>query len=251
MQIKTDGVVLSRHRIEDDRILTLLTRDQGVMTAFANGANRVKTRLSASTELLCYSQFVLFSGRGRHVVDTADSLRIFFRLREDLNKLSLASYLAELAKELAPQKQEAPQELSLLLNCLSFIEDEKRDLPILKAIFELRLLTLAGYMPNLVACRTCAVFEKADMLFFPLAGELVCGDCATADERQTGTPVAPGVLAAMRHIIYAPPEKLFSFKLSPGGTTRLAAVCEQYLLAMLEKMPPTLEFYKSLSKGLL
>jgi DNA repair protein RecO (recombination protein O) len=246
MQIKTDGVVLQDHKIEDDRALTLLTREHGVLTAFANGANRVKTRLSASTELLCYSQFVLFSNKGRHVVDAADSIRIFFGLRKDLEKLSLASYLAELAKDLAPQKQGAPQELSLLLNSLSFIEDGKRDLALLKAIFELRLLTLAGYMPDLVACRGCAEYEKDDMRFLPLGGELVCGDCATEDEKRTGAAIGPGVLAAMRHIIYAPPEKLFAFTLSPKGTARLAQVCEQYLLATHEKMPPTLAFYKSL-----
>jgi DNA repair protein RecO (recombination protein O) len=246
MQIKTDGVVLLDHKIEDDRILTLLTREHGVLTAYANGANRVKTRLSASTELLCYSQFVLFSSRGRNVVDAADSIRIFFGLRKDLEKLSLASYLAELAKELAPQKQEAPQELSLLLNSLSFIEDGKRDPALLKAIFEFRLLTLAGYMPDLVACRGCSEYEKEDMLFLPLGGEIVCGECATEDEKRSGAAVSPGVLAAMRHIIYAPPEKLFAFTLSPKGTARLAQVSEQYLLATLEKMPPTLEFYKSL-----
>jgi DNA repair protein RecO (recombination protein O) len=249
MQIKTDGVVLSDHKIEDDRILTLLTRDHGVMTAFANGANRVKTRLSASTELLCYSQFVLFSSRGRHVVDAADSIRIFFGLRKDLEKLSLASYLAELAKELAPQKQEASQELSLLLNSLSFIDEGKRDLALLKAIFELRLLTLAGYMPDLVACRGCSEFEKEDMRFLALSGELVCGDCATEEEKRTGAAVSPGALAAMRHIIYAPPERLFAFTLSPKGTGLLAGVSERYLLAMLEKMPATLAFYKSLAKG--
>jgi DNA repair protein RecO (recombination protein O) len=246
MQLKTDCVVLLVHKAEDDRILSLLSRDHGVLAAFANGANRVRTKLSASTELLCYSQFVLFSHKGRYVVDAADSKRIFFGIRGNLEKLSLASYLAELAKELAPQKQEAPQELSLLLNCLSFIEEDKRDLSLLKAIFELRLLTLAGYMPNLVACRGCAAYEKAEMLFLPLGGELVCGDCATQDEKRQGAAIAPGVLAAMRHIIYAPPEKLFAFTLSPKGTARLAQVCEQYLLATLEKMPHTLEFYKNL-----
>jgi DNA repair protein RecO (recombination protein O) len=246
MQITTDGVVLSAHKIEDDRALTLLTREHGVLTAFANGANRVKARLSASTELLCYSQFVLFSNKGRHVVDAADSIRIFFGLRGDLEKLSLASYLAELAKELAPQKQEAAQELSLLLNSLSFIEDGKRDIGLLKAIFELRLLTLAGYMPDLVACRGCSEYEKEDMRFLPLKGELVCGECATEDEKRAGAAIGPGVLAAMRHIIYAPPEKLFAFTLSPKGTARLVQVSEQYLIATLEKMPQTLEFYKSL-----
>ncbi len=249
MQLKTDGVVLSDYKIADDRILTILTRDQGVVTAFANGANRVKTKLSASTELLCYSQFVLFSSRGRCVVDSADVNHIFFGLRGDLTKLSLASYFAALAKELAPQKESAAEELSLLLNCLSFLESGRRENAMLKAIFELRLLTLAGYMPNLVACRSCAGYEKADMLFLPVEGELVCGECAGEDEKQAGLAVGRGVLAAMRHIIYSPAAKLFSFKLSPVGLESLSGLTERYILTRIEKMPPTLEYYRSLEKG--
>lgn len=250
MQLKTDGVVLTDHKIAEDRILTILTRDHGVLTAYANGANRVKAKLSASTELLCYSQFVLFSGRGRCVVDSADTIHIFFKLRADLEKLSLASYMAELCKELAPQKEQAPGELSLLLNSLSFIESEKRERPVLKAIFELRLLTLAGYMPNLVGCSRCGEYG-GEMLFFPLLGELICVNCATEEEKHAGRPLSAGVLQAMRHIIYAPPEKLFAFKLSPPGLKTLGELCELYLLAQLEKMPRTLVYYKSLANGLM
>lgn len=246
MQLKTDGIVLSDRRIEDDRVLAILTREQGVITAFANGANRMRTRLAASTELLCYSQFVLFSSRGRNVVDSADTIHIFFGIRGDLMKLSLASYFAEITKELAPQKEPAGAQLSLLLNCLSFIENGKRDSRLLKSLLELRLLTLAGYMPQLVGCRECARFEDDEMLFLPLHGELVCGDCATAEDKLSGDPVSPGVLAAMRHIIYSPPEKLFSFQLSPTGLDSLAAVSERFLISQLEKQPATLEFYRSL-----
>lgn len=247
MKLTTDGIVLSDHKTGDDRILTVLTREQGVITAFANGANRIKTSLSASTELLCYSQFVLFSSRGRNVVDSADSRHIFFGIRGDLEKLSLASYFAELTKELAPQKEPADAHLSLLLNCLHFIENGKRDSRLLKALLELRLLTLGGYMPSLVGCRECSAYDAGEMLFFSLHGELVCDNCATDEDKHTAFHVNPGVLAAMRHIIYAPPEKLFSFTLSAQGLDSLEAVSELYLTAQLEKTLPTLGFYKSLS----
>ncbi len=246
MQLTTDGIVLSDYKIEEDRILTILSREHGVITAFANGANKIKGKLAASTELLCYSQFVLFTNRGRNIVDSADSHCIFFGIRSDLEKLALASYFAELTKELAPQKESADTHLSLLLNCLSFIENEKRDSRLLKALLELRLLTLAGYMPQLVGCRECACFESEQMLFFPLGGELLCGDCAQGEDKYSGMKVSAGTLAAMRHIIYAPPEKLFAFSLSPTGLDSLTAISQRYLKAQLEKTLPTLDFYNNL-----
>lgn len=246
MHLTTDGIVLSDFKIQEDRILTILTREQGVITAFANGANRIKTKLAASTELLCYSHFVIFSSRDRNIVDTADSNHIFFGIRGDIEKLSLASYFAELAKELSPKKERADAQLSLLLNSLSFIENGKRDSRLLKALLELRLLTLAGYMPQLVGCRECSCFEAGEMLFFPLDGELLCGDCATSEDKYAGIYISAGVLAAMRHIIYSPPEKLFSFTLSPRGLNLLSAVSERYMTAQIEKELPTLSFYKTI-----
>lgn len=246
MQLTTDGIILSDYKTNDDRILTILTREQGVLTAYANGANKLSAKLSATTELLCYSRLVIFSHRGRNIVDSADSLHIFFNLRSDLEKLSLASYFAELAKELSPKNEPADSQLSLLLNCLSFIENGKRDSRLLKALLELRLLTLAGYMPQLVGCRVCNSFDAEEMLFFPPYGELLCGSCSTDEDKRQGIYISAGVLAAMRHIIYAPPEKLFSFTLSPQGLDSLASMSEKYLKAQLEKTLPTLEFYKSL-----
>lgn len=247
MLLTTNGIVLSDRKTNDDRILTVLTAQSGVITAYANGANRMKTKLGASTELLCYSRFIFFSSRGRNVVNSADSLHIFFGLRQDFEKLALASYFAELAGELSPQKESAQTQLSLLLNCLHFLENEKRDKRMLKPLLELRLLTLAGYMPALVGCRECACFEADKMLFFPLRGDLCCGACLKEPDRPHGLYISAGVLSAMRHILYSPPEKLFSFTLSPGGLDLLNRVAEEFLKAQLEKTLPTLEFYHNLS----
>ena len=247
MQLTANGIVLCSRKTGDDKILTVLTDKAGVITAYANGANRMKTRLGASTELLCYSKFVIFSLRGKNVVDVADSLQLFFGIRKDYEKLSLASYFAELARELSPQKERAHAQLSLLLNCLHFLENEKRDRRMLKSLLELRLLTLAGYMPALVGCRECSNFEPEKTYFSPQNGDLMCGACVSEEDKHTLMYIRAGVLRAMRHIIYSPPEKLFSFMLSPNCLDSLNSVSERFLISHLEKTPSTLEFYKSLN----
>lgn len=247
MQLTTTGIVLRDYKIGEDRLLTILTDKAGVITAYANGANRTRSQLAASTELLCYSELILFHSRGRYTVDKADSRRIFFGIRSSLDKLALASYLAELTALLAPHGEEAAAYQLLLLNTLHLLEQDTRPITLLKALYELRLLTLAGYMPDLVACRGCARYEAEVMFFLPGDGALCCQGCL--EEAPGAIRIGPGVLAAMRHITYSAPEKLFRFSLSEEGQALLGYVIEEYLKFRLERTLPTLEFYHSL-KGL-
>jgi len=244
MQLTLEGIVLRQYKADEDRILHILTSRFGVITAYANGAAKPRSPLAGSTELLCYSSFVLFHHKERYVVDKADSNRIFFGIRGDIEKLALASYLAQLSNEVCPHGVEADAHLRLLLNALHYIEKGLRPPGLLKALFELRILTLSGFMPDLVACRECAAYEAARMRFFPDSGSLLCGDCHT--NAPGGIPLSPGILAAMRHIVFSPAEKLFAFTLSDEGIAGLAGLSETYLHYQIDKTFPALEFYRGL-----
>ena len=121
MQMNTQAVVISTRVIdEEDRLLTLLSKEYGVIQAYAKGASRMKSRLASTTELLCYSAFTMFKNKDRYTVDAADSINMFFGLREDIEKLSLATYFSELTATIAPHAEGAGTFLSLLLNTLFF-----------------------------------------------------------------------------------------------------------------------------------
>ena len=220
MQIATNGIVIRERSVNEDRLVTLLTRDHGVINAFARGAKRLKGKLTSSTELFCYSRLVLFEGRDSYTVNAAECDASFFELRKDLDKIALASYIAELCCELAPKEEEAEEYLRLLLNTLHFLKTGQRDGAQLKAIFELRLLTMAGFMPGLVRCRGCG--------------------------GGSGAPLTHGALAAVRHVLYGDPKRLYSFTLAPEDQRRFTHAAEGYVQAMLERDFRTLSFYKSL-----
>ena len=234
MQITTMGVILREHDRDDDRVLTILTEDCGVITAYARGAKKLRGRLLSGTELLCCSRFVLFKYRDRYQVDSAETERNFFGLRTDVEKLALAAYLAQLCSQLAPAEEPAGEFLRLTLNALYLLETDKRPPALIKAVFELRLLSMAGYMPDLVACRHCGQYTAETMYFLPLSGSLLCGDCL-------------GVLTAMRHIIYSEPEKVFNFTLPPEELKYLGDLCEYYTIVQLDRRLDSLDFYKSFS----
>ena len=245
MRITSDGVVVRQRNIgERDRLITVLTRDQGMITAYANGARAPRSPLASSTELLTYSNFVLFEYKGRVTVDAASAEQVFFGIRQDVELLALGAYLAQLCAEVLPEGEQDPQCLRLLLNSLYLLNEKKRTPDFIKPVFELRLLALSGFMPDLVACRGCGCYEHEAMYFLPQQGELCCGDCLA--EGETGAlPRAPGVLAAMRYILYSDFEKLFAFSLPDQGLRQLSAVSQTYLLTQLEREFPALTFYQS------
>ena len=180
MQTVTDALVLRERRLdEQDRLLTLLSADRGIITAYAKGAGRMKGSMAGATELLCYSHFVLFRNRERCFADKAESNTLFFGIRGSLEKLTLATYFAQLCCELIPENEPAAEELRLMLNTLYYLEQDKLPPLQLKAILELRLLTLTGYMPDLIACRECGGLpEDGGVLFDPVGGSICCPTCA-------------------------------------------------------------------------
>ena len=247
MRLTTDGLVLAALNMGDnDRIVTILSGDTGVTRAYAGGARKPGSRQSASTELLCYSRFVLFKNKERYSVDSADTNKIFFGVRQDIEKFALASYLCELSADTSPAEEKAPMQLQLLLNCLHLLETGRRTPDFLKPVFELRQISLSGYQPDLVACRSCGCYAGEDFRLLPGGGELLCGRCAQQEGVREGLPLSPSVLAAMRHILYSEAGKLFAFSLSEPSQRELCMLSERYIQTQLSRSYRTLDFYHTL-----
>jgi DNA repair protein RecO (recombination protein O) len=249
MQVGTRGVVLKARSLEEfDRLVVLLTADQGVVTAYAKGARRQKGTMASATEQLAYSSFQLFRNRDRTFVDKAEAETLFFHIRQDMDRLSLASYFCQLCQELIPEGDTQEGYLHLMVNTLTLLDRGRLPMDQLKAVFELRLLTMSGYMPDLVACAACGEPPSGEIHFAPVSGVIFCGDCLSQCGEQT-IPLSPGVFDAMRHIIYSDFNRLFAFRLPPEGLSRLAQVSEAYLLAQVERVLPALNFYKTVCSG--
>lgn len=248
MLISTDGIVLKTKPVgSDDHVYTILTREKGVITAFARSRQKISRGMGSALELFTYSNFVLFQSKDRYSINSASSNKVFFGIRSDIEKVSLASYLSELLIELAPEEGEDPNEyVRLFLNCLSMLETGKRTVHFIKPLFELRLMAMAGYMPDLLGCMNCGESEGKSICFLPESGQLLCQDCMGHAVGQQTVQLTPGELAAMRHIIYAPMEKVFSFALPEQALKRLSAITEQYICKQLDKRFTTLEFYHTL-----
>ncbi len=102
---------------EADRILTLLTLEQGVQKGFARGARKSRKRFGATLEPFTKAVFQWRDGRGDlWLLQEADLIEAHFGLRQDISRLSLASYGVELV-ELLLREGEPQREVYELLDC--------------------------------------------------------------------------------------------------------------------------------------
>ena len=245
MYFKTEGLVLRETEYKDaDKLLTVLTKDRGKLTLRARGVRSRSSRLKSGCQLLAYSEFTVFENKNSQLVDEAVPIMLFLPLREDIEKLSLASYFAQVSEVLSQEDNPGPELLSLCLNALYALSRLSRPQLLIKAAFELRAACIAGYMPMLDACVVCGS-AKPDR-FHVMGGVLQCADCLLSDDSGLRLPIHEGALAAMRYIVGCDLKRLFSFQLGDQALKELADITETYLLAQLEQGFFTLDFYKSL-----
>ena len=234
---------------ENDKYITILTSELGTVEAYVKGARRKGSPLATSTGLFCYCTFVLFSNKSKYYVDEADINQIFYDLRNDLTRLTIASYLCQILYEIKPDRDNCKDILKLALNSIHLLANTKKDSKIIKAAFELRVMALSGLCPDLVACRECGEFDKK-MRFYINDGTIICQECAVSSgESQTEygfANITPSVLSAMRHIAYCEPAKVFAFTLDNDNLKLLSEVCESYLVCQTERSYRSLEFLKTM-----
>lgn len=248
MHIVTKGLVLREVAYkEGDKILTVLTEEGGRRTVKARGCRRKGSKLSASAQLLVYSDMTLFEYRDYFNLSEGSSIEQFWGVRSDMDKLALASYFAETMEGVAVEGRADPQLLSLILNSLYALDKLNKPLSLVKAAYELKLMGIAGYEPMVECCAVCGCENPEAPRLNLSDGVLHCAQCRGLVGEGISMPLTPNAVAAMRHVLYGDPKKLFSFLIDTEGMEKMASTCEAFLLTQLERGFRTLDFYKQLT----
>lgn len=253
MIVKTRAMVLKRQNLlNEDQIITLLSEDHGIIRAIIRG-KKGKTFIQAS-EVLSFCMFNLYKGKSNYIVNSCDTIEAFYSIRKDIEQLSLSLYFCELIILLAPTLHNAKEYLSVILNGLYLMCNKKRAAELIKSIIELKLMSLGGFMPNLIACNNCGIYDADKMHFNINEGYIRCDRCYCEESiSYTGLffyQLPINMLKSCRHIIYSENDKIFNFNLSGDSVKYLNMITEEYVKIKTEKVFNSLEMYKSLVKKL-
>ncbi len=262
MQFTTDGLVIREVQVGDhDKMLTILTPDRGRIGVMAKGSRSLKSQVLSTAQLYTYGNYEIYEKgdfmwlKGGSVIDG------FFGLRQDIDLISLAAYIADIACELSGEDVPAVEMLRMTLNAFYALSHKLRPEAIVKGVYELRSAGFSGFMPDISGCKYCKTNASERYYLDVMNGAVICSDCifkkssrervedtfTDLGERSILLPMSASVLAAVRYAMYSPPERMFSFNLDGDDEIKMfSRAAEDYLLHHLERGFNSLEFYKSL-----
>lgn len=257
------GIVLRETPYGDyDKLMTVLTAEHGKISVYAKGAKRLKSPLFTATQLFTYGEYTVSRSKTTYYLRTGELIESFYHIRDTLGGAALASYIADIAADIAIEEEPEAGLMRLVLNSFHAIASKKKPTALIKGVFELRASAIAGFMPNLVACEGCGNSDLEVLYFDISSGNFRCEECfrATsilseqfAERRNENEGIYPtgqiisvlsaSVFAAMRYAIYSKPERIFAFELKDEALSDFENVAEKYITCHLEKKYSTLEFY--------
>ena len=264
MAYTIDGLVLRmKNSGENDRLVSLLTAEQGRISVIVKGGRSMKSLSLSATQLFTYGNYEINDRNGFKWLHKASAIRQFDGLTGSIEKISLASYFASVAEELSGENEPAHDILRLTLNTFHALEEDKKSSAQIKACFEIQAAAMSGFMPDLSACRFC--HKKTDELLYldVMNGRLLCPDCMhkasnqairdrvkSEDIREAVVmlPMSMALVDAFRYVLSVDSRKMLAFTLADSELHDFGRCAETYLLSHLGHGFDTLDFYKLMIK---
>jgi len=217
---------------EADRFLTIISAEHGKFECFARGIRRQKSKLAPQAGLMAYGEFQLFRKGERYILTSAKASETFYKIRMDIIKCAYAVHFLEIASDVVVEAQAFPEALQLLLNSLHVLCYRDLAPEFISRVFEIRMLSLAGFAPLLDRCSVCgsqAQPDKGGSIGFAVYGDgLVCGGCRQVISGRVAQ-ITRGSVLAMRYVIESGAGKIFDFYINESVSGELSRIVPEYL----------------------
>jgi DNA repair protein RecO (recombination protein O) len=242
--ITTEAIALKSMRWgEADRIVTFFSYKLGKVRGIARGARRIKSRFGGALEPFTCVNLTLFDKRNDSLasISHVDILEHFASLREDLERMSAAARMVSLVEGITAERDPSHEMFRLLLAGLHALL-ESEDHVLITLIFQIHVLTHAGFRPQIDHCATCGRnFGVQNPRFSPSAGGLLCQACEQGSWDNC-LPMSPGSVAFVqqaRRMRFG-----LATRLKAEGQVRceLEEIIDTYARAVVDKPLPAIDF---------
>lgn len=197
MLTRVEGIVIRATDYgEGSSILNVLTNQMGKIAMMARGAKKVRSRFSSLAQPFTHAEFVIFrsSSRSMGTINSGELIQSHQRLREDLFLSAYAAYMAELTNRLLEDGEHVPGLFEQLLAAFQALEEGK-DAAVITHVYEMNMLAIAGFMPQLQQCVLCGSSDHLTALSAEHGGS-VCRICRAKVPQAMEAP--PAVLKLLR-----------------------------------------------------
>jgi DNA repair protein RecO (recombination protein O) len=244
---RTEAIVLRRTDFgEADRLLTVFTPHRGKLRLIAKGVRKPTSRKSGHVELFSHSQFLVAVGRELDIVTQAETVEHFRTLRDDLLRTTYAYYVAELADAFTAERDENRPLFDLLKDAFGWICTAE-DLALAARYYELHLLGLVGFQPQLFVCGGCKDPLKPEGNYFSAAdGSVFCSKCG--HDRVGTTQLSVNALKVLRFLQTRDWETCRLLNMSAASHAEVERTMNHYITYHLERKLKSVEFIHRLRR---
>ncbi|NMB54527.1 MAG: DNA repair protein RecO [Leptolinea sp.] len=245
--LKTEAIVLRHSEMgEADRLLTLFSRNAGVIRAVVKGARRIHSKKAGHLEPFTRVNLMLARSHELWIVTQAVALDLFLPLHEDLILTGEAAYVLELIDRFSYEEGENHVLYQLLVETL---ERLSRGDPIFTAVhfFELHLLDSVGFRPQLFNCVQCKEeIKPQDQFFSAFLGGAVCPRCA--GQAPDARPISVDALKYLRNFQRTAYTRLLQAVPSTAVEREVETILQYYITTLLERHLNTPQFINEIRK---
>ncbi len=244
---KSPAVVLRQRRLgEADKIISLYTANYGKVDAVAKGVRRTRSKLAGHVEPLNHGSFLLARGRNLDIITQAQTIEAFQPLREELERLSRGLYAVELVDRFTEEREENFHLYRLLLDTLRRLS-QRDDLDTVLRYFEVSLLGLLGYRPELEECTSCRTrLEPVTNYWSASGGGVLCQRCLPPEE--VVRPLSVNALKVLRLMQRDSFSQVARVNLPPDLARELEGHLGEYIRYVLEREVRSAAFIDAVRK---
>jgi DNA repair protein RecO (recombination protein O) len=235
MIAKTEAIVLKSFDFrETSKIVTFYTREFGKIKGVMKGIRKDPRKFGSSVDKFSVNDLVFYQYRNSdiHLISQCDMKEYYFPVRQDLRRMTAASYILELVDTIMPVEEKNTDIYELILQYLSSLKTDQ-DISKLVHIFQIKTLLYSGFRPHLDSCVKCTKKVKGQTRFSMKLGGLVCEVCRTADSDVS--PISRGTVNSIIHIEQSEWEHTLRLGLSAAIKKELKYVLNNFLVFHLEK----------------
>lgn len=246
----THALVLRRRDVNDaDRVLTVLTPSDGKIELIAKGARKTTSRKAGHLELFVHAALIVAQGRTWDIITEVQTVESFRHLRDNLDAIAAASYISELIDAFAETGDELRSLWDLALFALRVLDEAAAQgdpPPNLLSWFDLQLLSLTGFQPQLFRCLACEKPLEPTVNFLALhEGGVLCPQCAP--QRADVEALDADTLKLLRFFQSQPWPAVAPVTVRASILRRVESVLNRYLIVTLERQVRSTLFLRRLA----
>jgi DNA repair protein RecO (recombination protein O) len=200
--VETETLVLRTYNLaEADKIVVCLSRASGLIRGVAKGCRKLKNRYGAAFEPFTLINLSYYQKENQELVSIRQTeiLKSSFNLCSDPVTLSGLAYMGDLIVEFSPPYQENEHLFRMLRACLDALNEAPDDLPAVLRYFEVWLLRLEGFLPDVKRCADChRAFNEKETVFIANDLALRCQACSSVGSHSLPRAVHAQILGALK-----------------------------------------------------